>query len=221
MKPFLLLFNLRKWMIVPSLLVLLALGNLSGCRAISYLIAPDARAMVEAKHKFTKGIKIAVLIDDYLAPVNNPGTKSALAKKIGDGLVEAGALRPGDLVSTEAVAQLPKDTLQGKKLSIQNIGKQVNADQVLYINIVEFNLQSDPENPLIQPKARAFVKVINVSDGDRLWPIDVTGEPLEAKSRMEGDILSEKPDTALWADRLSNLLASEVIGLFFDHREVK
>jgi hypothetical protein len=215
------LFNLRKWTIIPSILTLLTLGCLSGCREISTLLAPDARAMVDAKYKFTKGMKIAVLIDDYLAPVNNPGTKSALTKKIGDGLVEAGALRPGDLVSTDAVAQLPKDTLQGKKLSIQNIGKQVNADQVLYINIVEFNLQSDPENPLIQPKARAFVKVINVSDGDRLWPIDVTGEPLEAKSRMEGEILSEKPDTALWADRLSNLLASEVIGLFFDHREVK
>jgi hypothetical protein len=201
------------------LLALLILGSLTGCRAVSTLLAPDPRPLVEAKYKFTKGKKIAVLIDDYLAPVNSPGMKPALAKKIGDGLIEAEAIRAGDLVSTESVAQLPKDTAQGKQLSIQNIGKQVQADQVLYVNIVEFNLQADPENPLIQPKARAYVKVINVGDGDRLWPVDVTGEPIEAKSRMENDLITDKPDTSRWTERLSILVASEVIGLFFDHRE--
>ncbi len=205
----------------PSLLILLTLAGLTGCRAISTILAPDLRPLIEAKYKFAKGKKIAVLIDDYLAPLNNPGMKTDLAKKIGDGLIEAGAIRAGDLVSTETIVQIPKDTPQGKKLSIQNIGKQVQADQVLYINIVEFNLQSDPENPLIQPKARAYVKVVNVGDGDRLWPVDVTGEPIEAKSRMENELLSDKPDTSKWADRLSILVASEVIGLFFDHREDK
>lgn len=200
-------------------LSLVILGGLTGCRAVSTLLAPDPRPMVEAKYKFDKGKKIAVLIDDYLAPVSNPGMKRELAQKIGDGLIEAGAVRAGDLISTESVVQLPKDTPQGKKLSIQNIGKQVQADQVLYINIVEFNLQSDPENPLIQPKARAYVKVVNVEDGDRLWPIDVTGEPIEAKSRMENELLSDKADTSRYADRLSILIASEVIGLFFDHRQ--
>jgi hypothetical protein len=205
----------------PFLIVFLTLPCFTGCRAISTLLAPDPRAMIEAKYKFEKGKKIAILIDDYLAPVNNPGMKPALAKTIGDGLIEAQAIRPGDLVSTDAVDQIPKEGGQGKKVSIQNIGKQVSADQVLYINIVEFNLQSDPDNPLIQPKARAYVKVINVSDGERIWPVDITGEPIEAKGRMENDLLSDKPDTSAWSQRLSLLVASEVIGLFFDHRDEK
>jgi hypothetical protein len=199
--------------------VLVTLGSLTGCRTVSALLAPDPRPFVEAKYKFAKGKKVAVLIDDYLAPVNSPGMKRELAQKIGDGLIEAGAVRAGDLVSTESVAQLPKEAAQGKKLSIQNIGKQVQADEVLYINIVEFNLQADPENPLIHPKARAYVKVVNVEDGDRLWPIDITGEPIEAKSRMENELISDKADTSKWAERLSLLVASEVVDLFFDHRE--
>jgi hypothetical protein len=198
---------------------LVALGSLTGCRTVSALLAPDPRPLVEAKYKFVKGKKIAVLVDDYLAPITSPGMKRGLAQKIGDGLIEAGAVRAGDLVSTESVAQLPKDTAQGKKISIQNIGKQVQADQVLYVNIVEFNLQADPENPLIHPKARAYVKVVNVEDGDRLWPIDITGEPIEAKSRMQNELITDKADTSPFAERLSLLVASEVVDLFFDHRD--
>ncbi|MFA5865872.1 MAG: hypothetical protein WC975_14465 [Phycisphaerae bacterium] len=203
-----------------SLLLMLVVITLGGCR-LGMLLQPDPRPLVEAKYKIAKGKKLAVLIDDYMSPVNNPELKSVLAKKIADGLVEGGAVRAGSVVSIESVNQIPKDSPDGKKISIQHIGSQVQADYVLYVNIIDFKIQGDPENPLIQPTARAYIKVIDVSTGERLWPIDVTGEPVEAQGRMDTETLSDNPDTSKWTDTLTDLLSVEVVQLFFDHRSGK
>jgi hypothetical protein len=202
------------------LAVLIALAIFSGCK-LPMILLTDPRAKIDAKYKFTKGKKIVVLVDDYMSPVNKPEMKRDMTAKISDGLIQAGAVRAGDIISTDKVNDTAKENSAGKKYSIQRVGRDVGADYVLYVNIIDFNLQSDPENPLVQPKAKAFVKVIEVSTGERLWPIDVTGEPIEAKIRAATDIASESTDTSKWTEELSDNLTSEVIGLFFDHREEK
>ncbi len=201
-------------------LLLTAVAIFGGCK-YPLILLTDPRPMVEAKYKMAKGKKVAVLVDDYLSPVNNPTMKGDLARNISAGLIEAGAVRAGDMISTDKVNETPKDTPEGKKRSIQRIGKDVGADYVLYVNIIDFNLQADPDNPLVQPKAKAFVKVIDVSTGERLWPIDVSGEPIEAKCRTATDLASETTDTTQWTQDLVDMLTSEVIGMFFDHREEK
>jgi len=201
---------------LSSLLVLSMI--LGGCKYATLLVT-DPRQMIEAKYKMAKGKKIAVLVDDYLSPINNPDMKKDLAMLISDGLIQAQAVRAGDMISTDKVYETPKESPDGKKLSIQRIGKDVGADYVIYVNIIDFNLQSDPENPLIKPKAKAFVKLVEVSTGERLWPIDMSGEPIEATSRVANDIASEATDTTKWTQELIDTLASQTVGMFFDHRE--
>lgn len=198
------------------LIALALIGALGGCK-LGAIFMPEPKTA--AKYKFTKGKKVAVLIDDYMSPAVNPGMKPALAQKIAAALLEGEALRPGDLIAAEAVDQTAKDGPGGKKLSIQHIGKEVGADLVVYVNITDFSLQSDPDNPLIFPKAKAYVKVVEVTTGERLWPIDLAGEPLETSGRMEGDLASDSADNSKWSDQLTDQLAVEVAMLFFDHPE--
>lgn len=205
--------------IVKCALVLLCVLS-AGCQ-LAGLLTPDPRPVIEAKYKLTKGKKVAVLVDDYMCPVSDSELKRSLAQKINQGFMDAGVLRAGDLVGTEQVEEIPKDTAQGKKVSIQKIGEQVQADYVVYVNIIDFSIQSDPDNPLVQPKARAYVKVIEVATGERLWPIDLAGEPVEVTGRLAGELVSENTDARPYTESLSDDLAAEIVGLFFEHRKGK
>ena len=203
---------------INKILLLCLLITRAGCQ-YGMILMTNPRQMVEAKYKLEKGKKIAILVDDYMSPIDSPGMKAELARKIGAGLVEAGAIRPADLVSTQAIEQTPKDTSDNKKLSIQHIGKELQADYVLYVNITDFKLQAEADNPLIQPRATANVKVIEVQTGERLWPVDAAGEPIEAKGKMEGELTTENSDNSKYSEQLTDLLAAKIMELFFSHRE--
>jgi hypothetical protein len=199
-------------------LLLLALTisiNLAGCQ-FATLLLPDPRGTTPAEYKLPAKQRYAIFIDDYMAPVGSPEAKKALAQKIGNYLVEGKAIKQADLVDAEKVYDQPTDSPDGKKLSIQHIGSQTGADYVIYINVVEFNLQSDEDNPLVQPKARAFVKLIEVSTGERIWPVDMAGFSIEAKEHPSTEMM-EDADKTEWNEKLTEKLAAEVAEIFFDH----
>ena len=202
----------------PVLLVLLIVPAFVGCK-LATLLAPDPRPLVSAQFKLSKAKKTAVLIDDYMAPIQSPELKAELAQKVAANLTEGGALRAGDLIGSDKVNDVSKESDEGKKNSIQRIGRDLGADIVVYVNVVDFNLQSDPDNPLIQPQARAYVKVVDVASGERLWPIDITGQPVQATTRMEGDLASDTSAKAQATEKIIDKLAAQVAELFFEHRE--
>jgi hypothetical protein len=192
---------------------------LVGCRAVGALLAPDSRVTVPAEYTLEKKKKIAVFIDDYLSPISDRQAKKDLAQKIGLNLTEMGAIRPGDLVETDKVFEVTTENAEGKKVSLQHIGKEVTADFVIYVNIIEFNLQSDPENPLIKPRAKAYVKVIDVSDGERAWPVDLAGRLVEKETRGGTELASEVEDKLTWSQSLIDELSVDISELFVDHKE--
>lgn len=201
-----------------TLLLLLTLTmaiSLSGCQLAPFLL-PDPHGKVPAEYKLPAKQRYAIFIDDYMAPVGSPETKKALAATIGGYLVEGKVLRAEDLVDVNQVYDQPTESPESKKYSIQHIGGEVRADYVLYVNVIEFNLQADEENPLVQPKARAYVKLIEVSTGERLWPVDLAGFSIEAKERMSGEMF-EEADKNEWSAKLIEKLAVEVAQLFFEH----
>jgi hypothetical protein len=189
--------------------------SLSGCQFASLLL-PDPHGKVPAEYKLPAKQRYAIFIDDYMAPVGSPETKKALAATIGGYLVEGKVMRAEDLVDVNQIYDQPTESSEGKKHSIQHIGGEVGADYVLYINVTEFNLQADEENPLVQPKARAYVKLIEVNTGERLWPVDLAGFSIEAKERMSGEMF-EEADKNEWSAKLIDKLAVEVAQLFFEH----
>jgi len=203
--------------VFAGIAMLIGITGLTGCAyvsAVALLLTPEEK--IPAEYKLPEKKKVAVLVDDYMSPLGNLELKKSLATTVGQQLVAAKAIKPEDLIDPEKVLAAPTDTTDGKKLSIQHIGRDVHADYVIYINIIDFNLQSDPDNPLIQPKSRAYVKVIEVATGERLWPIDVAGYPIQGKEHMQGE-MAEEADKNEWSQKLVDKLASSAAELFYDH----
>jgi hypothetical protein len=197
---------------LPTLALLI---NLTGCQ-FATLFLPDPHGRIKAEYKLPPKQRYAIFIDDYMAPMGSPEAKMTLAETIGNYLVDGKALRHVDLVEPKKIYDQPTESPEGKKYSIQHIGAEVGADYVIYVNVIEFNLQADEENPLVQPKARAYVKLIEVSTGERLWPVDLAGFPIDVKERMSGEMFAEA-DKGEWSNKLSQKIAVEAAQIFFEH----
>jgi hypothetical protein len=203
--------------ILAVIAMLIAITGLTGCAyvsAVALLLTPEEK--IPAEYKIPEKMKVAVFVDDYMSPLGNRELKKSLATSVGQQLIAAKVIQPEDLIDPEKVLAAPTETPDGKKFSIQHIGRDLHADYVIYINIIDFNLQSDPDNPLIQPKSRAYVKVIEVATGERLWPIDVAGYPIQGKEHMQGE-LTEEADKNEWSQKLVDKLATSAAELFYAH----
>ncbi len=192
----------------------------SGCGKLGVLFMPDPRLLVPAEFKFAKDKKVAILIDDFLAPLSQPSLKDDLAHEMSKILTNHKAVKPDMMVSYSRVKKNTITSPNGKKQSIREIGQKAGSDYVIYVNITEFNLQEDAENPLVQPYARAYVKVIKVSSGERVWPIERTGHGVEAKIRMSSEYASSA-DRTEWSEKLIKELALDISHLFYDYRQGK
>ncbi len=197
--------------------IILAAMYSGGC-ALGVLFVPDPHQLIQAEYKIPKGQKVAVLIDDNLAPLPSPTMKSQLAKKISDILISNKAIKDYQAIKYEKVKRVATKIIDNKKISIKKVGELVKADYVIYVNIIEFNLQSDSDNPLIKPLARAYVKVIDVKTGERVWPVSFLGKEVMASQRMAAELASS-PKRTEYADKLLDSLAEHIAWLFCNHRE--
>ncbi len=205
----------KYFLIMPILC--LAFLTAAGC-ALGVLFVPDPRALVHAEYKIPKGSKVAILIDDDLSPLPSATMKAELAKKIMDKLISSKAIKDYQAIKYEKVKRVATKVFGNKKISIKKVGELVNADYVIYINIIEFNLQSEADNPLIKPIARAYVKVIETKTGNRVWPVSFVGKEVLATKRMASELISS-PKRSEYNEKLLSALAEQIAWLFIDHRE--
>ncbi len=198
-------------------LLLFCMASIGGC-ALGVLFVPDPRQLVKAEYRIPKDKKVAILIDDNLAPLPNAKMKNKLAEKIFNILIANKAIKDYQVIKYEKVRRIANRVVDNKKISIKKVGELVKADYVIYINIIEFNLQSDADNPLIKPIARAYVKVIEVETGNRVWPVSFLGKEVIATQRMAAELANSSHNSE-YTNKLLNALAEQIANLFFDHRE--
>lgn len=203
---------------VPATLaILVALPvALGGCGRLGQLFMPDPHPLIPAEFSLPKG-NIAILIDDYMVTSRSVDTRQRIAEKIVELVKSQWGARKTDFISYQRVIPIKMDLPDGKKRSIQRIGEELGADAVLYINITQFDIQGDPESPLILPAAQANAKVVNVASGERLWPIDYAGHPVQVRGRREPDTFDRR-DTQQWTNKLADMLGEGIAELFYTHR---
>jgi len=188
-----------------------------GCQQLAVLFLPDTRPLVRAEFKLPRG-KTAVLVDDFMVDIEDAAVKGRIADRVIELLGTQRALRKVEFVSSDKLDALTTETPDGKLVSIRALGKQLGADTVIYVNITQFDLQSDPQTPLALPSGGARVKVIKSETGARLWPIDIAGRSIRVRGRREPETVEAK-NRAKWTGVLVDMLAGKIAKLFYDHRE--
>lgn len=144
---------------------------LSGCASfgsILYFIAP--RQWVEPEYEFTGG-KLLVLVENAQPNTENPvftrGLISGFSKSLDENDVEI-TVMPFEKI--QALRQRHRDF---GTWSLQRVGRETNANYVLYVKVNQIVMLPTPDAPLVTPGVQLTSRLINVDVPDEdavAWP---------------------------------------------------
>jgi hypothetical protein len=121
--------------------------------------------------KYLLGVEpTAILVENS----RNPGETEIDANQIAALLREdVKKWKSAVLVDDDAVLRLrDRDLSAFRKMSIPEVGSQVGAAQVLYIDLQRISLEFDAGGQMVRGQFEAFVRVIDVRTGVNRWPAD-------------------------------------------------
>jgi hypothetical protein len=162
----------------PAAVALLPLVCTSiGCNILgpaAYYLGP--RRIQKAEFMLTEG-RLAVVIEAAHPEQDNPVFNQALFDKLAEILRERKV--PSELVPYRDLLELRQAGRRDfGKWSLQRIGRELRATQVLYLRIEKLQLRQTPDHPLVTPEVSLRYKVIGVREPSahaRLWPKEAEG----------------------------------------------
>jgi len=199
---------------LATLLAVPALAS-GGCALFGWFAAQFAPPQkVEAVYKPPSGKTILVFVDDLSNPVSYEPVKAELTNRLNEKLVENDIA--AETVPYERLLNLMAATPNFNQLRIPTIGRELDADLVLYVEIVGFCLKDSQVSPLWNGKLSTRVKIVDSQEG-RLWPVDrFEGYPLEPVETGTVDNPSTSYGAEL-AEILAEQMADSIAKLFYDH----
>jgi hypothetical protein len=188
----------------------------SGCRQISALatlLAPPKKVkpvFVPPKDKI-----LLVFVDDMLNPVSYEPAKRRLTEQLNKQLVEHKVV--AKTVPYERMLEFMSRTPKFNSLSVSEIGRKLDADLVLYIQVNQFSLKDIEESPLWHGRMHVTVRVVDVAKARTLWPTDrAAGMPLDPVEIPE----VENPSTTYaghLARQIADEMADQIAKLFYEY----
>jgi hypothetical protein len=152
-------------------LVALPLLLLAGCNIVGplmYLLAP--RQWRKPEFILTEG-RLAVLIETARPEQDNPVFTNALCEKLEEIFAEKKEIN-AQVIAQKEIFALRQRHPDFRNWHLQRVGRELDADQVLYVRIDRLQAQV-PDSPLLKPEIDFRLKVVDPdADGDeaRLWP---------------------------------------------------
>lgn len=198
--------------------VLAALGlalscGLMGCTmlgAMAYKMsgAPDVKAQYAPPKT-----PLVVLVENSRNPAALRLEAQRLASRVTDELKEH---QVGPLIDPTKLADLRRARPEAYNgMAVTAIGREVRAEQVVVVDLVEFNVQPDLASETLQGLAQARVRVVDVASGETRWPLDTSGGfPLSAKTSYVR--ASDGVDATTLSEKLQRALSSQIARLFYD-----
>ncbi len=167
-------------------LVLLLAG--SGCSAIGAIAGKVIGDVpVEAQYTLAK-VPTLVLAENYRRLGTAADASDRVAATVTQQLV-AKDLAP--IIPAEKLTALRDQLGEGyRKLDVVAVARRLGAEQVLYIDMQALGVSVGSESELLKGESAAFVRVIDVSAGQVVYPLDATdGQPVrfETQVRRPGD----------------------------------
>lgn len=160
---------------LPLLAMLLpAVGGCSLLRGLGWLLAPPD--IQKPEYTLTETGKLAIVIESANPDEENPVFARALHAKLAELLREKP--KSPAVVPWNDVVALRQRNADYSRLSLQQIGRQLGAEQVLYLRCDRLRLRSTPDSPIYSPSVTLRARLIGVkepSDAARLWPAEPDG----------------------------------------------
>ncbi len=206
-----------------SIIVILAFVlTLPGCGqsggAALFMLGLFERPEVEAEFEFGEGL-VAILVDDpfdtcFWSELPHELTKAMVAEMDDTDAAEK-------LVSPSKITRLRQLTPDFEDRGAREIGKLLEADEVLWLEIQSFHASVDPEDVARAARISIVIKVINANEEKdrtkvRLWPDSPAGYPYEVELGA-GAVARAKTRKGI-IKALCDEVADRVVKKFHDHK---
>lgn len=183
---------------------------------------------IPAEHTLAP-VRTVVFVDDRA----NVLPRTVLRVEIGDRVAQdllAQKLVPSVVATRDAIALTRQREDGAKPLSIAAIGRELEAQQVVYIQINSFTLAGDGAfanagvgtGVGVTPTAKASVKVIDIAAGERAYPLAETGgrELVATTREIDPGKLRTVAQRRAAEEALAEKLGTTIAKLFYEHDRV-
>ena len=186
----------------------------AGCNYLlpaSYIIEgpPKAPAAFELPSKRT-----VVIVDDKINRMPRVALRVGIGDSVGTHLLENNVV-PETITTRDAVALIRRMDTASKPVSIQRICESLGAEQVVYVEIDEFNLSGGREEG--GPEAVALIKVLDITNGSRLWPTAGSEAVQSSLQDINPSLISTSAGRREVEDKLAEKLGEDIAKLFYAH----
>jgi hypothetical protein len=197
--------------------VLLAGTLLGGCNIVGPVAAVAAGPpKVEAMYTLAN-VPTVVFVDDRNNLVSPVTLRRVIAERASQEIM-INELVTSTISPQDALLIASRSDRASNLLGIEDIGRAVGAQQVVYVSITEFKDTPDGYTP--RPVAAAEVKVIDVANHQRVFPAGEVAAGWEVKT------MGKPVDPSLYSSRASRLqiyealagqLGDEIAKVFYKH----
>ena len=187
----------------------LALGGCNVAGALAYKVTGPPP--IPAKYVPAK-VPMLVLVENSRNPSNLRLDADRLTRTIGE---ELAPHHVAPVIDPEKLTDFRR--AQGAhyaSLSITAVGRAVGAEQVLYVDLIDVSIEPAIGSELLQGRAEARVRVVDVHTGQTLWPSDAAqGQPVGAATSYTS--VSAGGGESIVRDQLLDSLADKIAKLFY------
>jgi hypothetical protein len=189
--------------------------GVSGGQAL-FMFGLFDRPEIEAKFKLGEG-PVVVLVDDFQELCFWPETPGVLATKTTEELDNKDAAKI--LISPTKVRQLRQTAPDFDEWGAREIGRKLDADQVLWLQITDFDAAEDAHEVHNAARITVTLKVINALEETdrnkvRLWPPERDGRIVDVE--IGAGAVTRAKNRAGIVDALCEKLAEKVVKNFYD-----
>jgi hypothetical protein len=157
---------------------------------------------------------VLIWIDDTAIGPKHHSLRRELTASIHSDLEEHEAV--GVVVAYEKIAQFRMAHPEYIDMSIQELGKRLQAEQVLYLFVNQFHFHHEAGQEYYQPGLSGSCKIVDVSTGERVWPKDQSYRSFTVNQPMIEGKGAEFEDNLM--QKLGVRVAEEIAPYFYKHK---
>lgn len=202
--------------VLLAALALCSLGTLPACNILGPIfVIAQGPPKVDAIHALDKDRPTVVFVGDRTNILPRPKLREGIASSAQALLIKDAGLK--NVIDTRSAYAVMARDREGHVTSLQDMGKSVGADIVVYASIDSFVMEPSNDRYVLRCAMRA--RVLDVTkESPRVWPEDPDGYPLFAEYRVSaGSALSTSIEVTEAQNALADQAGKALAQLFYSH----
>lgn len=196
-----------------SWLICFVLVMLPGCKAMG-LVANAVAGGNKTEAMYTLAPRPTVVIAEKF---DNPAEAVFDAEPLSRYITESlqGKTTATLIDSSKIYSLQAADRAKWRGMTIAQLGRAVNAEQIIYISIVSTSIDNAPGSDMIRGEGAVRVRVVDAATGGTLWPADeAAGYTILAQTRIRRRGENAVDEASVRSDLLRDL-SSRVAQMFY------